>query len=165
LSTARRASANNWRNRYHALTLHNQVQVTTCPICRFPPNWPVYIPKDKLANWFEAYVDAMELNYWTGKRVRERRLRRSGRAMVGAAAADRWQQARVASAACRDGDRRQRHSEPAGYSRLERFSPARCCIPASMATARPGKAKKALVIGTGNSGHDIAQDLHSSALT
>ena len=38
----------------------------TCPTCRFPPNWPAYIPKDKLAGWFEAYVESMELNYWTG---------------------------------------------------------------------------------------------------
>ena len=66
----------NWRKRYHALTLHNQVQVNHLPYMPFPPNWPVYIPKDKLANWFEAYVEAMELNYWTGDRVRERQLRR-----------------------------------------------------------------------------------------
>src|SRR5436190_15477937 len=56
----------NWRKRYHALTLHNQVQVNHMPYMPFPPNWPVYIPKDKLANWFEAYVEAMELNFWTG---------------------------------------------------------------------------------------------------
>ena len=55
----------NWRKRYHALTLHNQVHVNHLPYMPFPPNWPVYIPKDKLANWFEAYAEAMELNYWT----------------------------------------------------------------------------------------------------
>ena len=55
----------NWRKRYHALTLHNQVQVNHLPYMPFPPNWPTYIPKDKLANWFEAYVEAMELNFWT----------------------------------------------------------------------------------------------------
>src|SRR6266850_2589545 len=55
----------NWRQRYDALTLHNQVHVNHLPYMPFPPNWPVYIPKDKLANWFEAYVEAMELNYWT----------------------------------------------------------------------------------------------------
>jgi hypothetical protein len=55
----------NWRNRYHALTLHNQVQVNHLPYMLFPPNWPTYIPKDKLANWFEAYVESMELNFWT----------------------------------------------------------------------------------------------------
>ena len=55
----------NWRKRYHALTLHNQVQVNHLPYMLFPPNWPTYIPKDKLANWFESYVDGMELNFWT----------------------------------------------------------------------------------------------------
>src|SRR5512140_2406778 len=55
----------NWRNRYHALTLHNQVQVNHLPYMPFPPNWPLYIPNDKLAGWFEAYVESMELNYWT----------------------------------------------------------------------------------------------------
>ena len=55
----------NWRKRYHALTLHNQVQVNHLPYMLFPPNWPTYIPKDKLANWFEAYVEGMELNFWT----------------------------------------------------------------------------------------------------
>ena len=54
----------NWRKRYHALTLHNQVQVNHLPYMPFPPSWPTYIPKDKLAAWFEAYVEAMELNYW-----------------------------------------------------------------------------------------------------
>ena len=54
-----------WRKRYHALTLHNQVQVNHLPYMLFPPNWPTYIPKDKLANWFESYVDGMELNFWT----------------------------------------------------------------------------------------------------
>jgi len=42
------------------------VQVNHLPYMPFPPNWPVYIPKDKLANWFEVYVESMELNYWTG---------------------------------------------------------------------------------------------------
>ena len=37
-----------------------------CPICRSRRPFPTYIPKDKLANWFESYVDAMELNFWTG---------------------------------------------------------------------------------------------------
>src|SRR6202171_2195867 len=56
----------NWRNRYHALTLHNQVQVNHLPYMPFPPNWPTYIPKDKLANWFAAYVESIDINYSTG---------------------------------------------------------------------------------------------------
>jgi NAD(P)-binding Rossmann-like domain len=54
----------NWRKRYHALVLHNQVHVNHLPYMPFPTNWPTYIPKDKLAAWFEAYVESMELNYW-----------------------------------------------------------------------------------------------------
>ena len=56
----------NWRNRYHALTLHNQTKVNHLPYMHFPSTWPTYIPKDKLASWFEAYVEGMEINYWTG---------------------------------------------------------------------------------------------------
>ena len=55
----------NWRTRYHSLTLHNEVHVNHLPYLPFPPTFPVYIPKDKLANWFESYVEAMELNFWT----------------------------------------------------------------------------------------------------
>ena len=56
----------NWRLRYHSLTLHNEVHVNHLPLMPFPPTWPVFIPKDKLANWFETYVESLELNYWTG---------------------------------------------------------------------------------------------------
>ena len=48
----------NWRKRYHSLTLHNEVHVNHLPYMPFPPTFPVYIPKDKLANWFESYVEA-----------------------------------------------------------------------------------------------------------
>src|SRR4051794_20880822 len=51
----------NWRKPSPALVLHNQVHVNHLPYMPFPPNWPTYIPKDKLAAWFEAYVEAMEL--------------------------------------------------------------------------------------------------------
>ena len=37
---------------------------TTCPICRFPKNWPVFSPKDKIGDWLEMYTKVMELNYW-----------------------------------------------------------------------------------------------------
>jgi hypothetical protein len=36
---------------------------------RFPANWPVYPPALKLANWFEFYTDALELNIWTSSNI------------------------------------------------------------------------------------------------
>ena len=59
-----RRIGDNWRNRYHALVCTTKHTSTTCRTW-FPPTWPAYIPKDKIASWFEAYVESMELNYWT----------------------------------------------------------------------------------------------------
>ncbi len=42
------------------------MHVNHLPLMPFPPTWPVFIPKDKLANWFETYVESLELNFWTG---------------------------------------------------------------------------------------------------
>ena len=151
----------NWRNRYHALTLHNQVQVNHLPYMLFPPNWPTYIPKDKLANWFEAYVESMELNYWTGTEFESGSYDENEQ---------RW------SVVLRraDGSRRKMHPRhvvmATGVSgipnlpdipTLKNFTGA--MIHSSQYTdGEEWRGKKALVIGTGNSGHDIAQDLHSS---
>ena len=151
----------NWRKRYHALTLHNQVQVNHLPYMLFPPNWPTYIPKDKLANWFESYVDGMELNYWTGTEFERGAYdEREGRWTVTLRRADgskRTMQPRhVVLATGVSGI----PSLP-DIASLKNF--AGTVIHSSQYTdGEEWKDKKAIVIGTGNSGHDIAQDLHSS---
>ncbi|MCP1848514.1 MULTISPECIES: flavin-containing monooxygenase [unclassified Bradyrhizobium] len=151
----------NWRKRYHALTLHNQVQVNHLPYMPFPTNWPTYIPKDKLANWFESYVDAMELNFWTGTEF------------VGGSYDDadgRW------TVELRRADGTTRTMQPrhvvmatgvSGIPNLPDIPGLKDFGGKVMHSSRyeDGEnwtGKRALVIGTGNSGHDIAQDLHSS---
>lgn len=54
-----------WRERYHSLTLHNEVWANHMPYMPFPDTWPMYVPKDMLADWFEGYAKALELNVWT----------------------------------------------------------------------------------------------------
>ncbi len=54
-----------WRNRYKSLCLHDPVWYDHLPYLPFPPNWPVFSPKDKIGDWLEMYVRVMELNYWT----------------------------------------------------------------------------------------------------
>jgi len=150
----------NWRKRYHALTLHNKTQVNHLPYMPFPPNWPAYIPKDKLANWFEAYAEAMELNVWTGT------------AFLGGTyddATGRW----TVTVEGSDGKRtlNPRHVVMAtGVSGI----PFRPNIPGldgfdgpvlhagEYTDGEDWRGKRAIVIGTGNSGHDIAQDLWSA---
>ena len=151
----------NWRKRYHALTLHNQVQVNHLPYMPFPPNWPVYIPKDKLANWFESYVDAMELNFWTGTEFE------SG---VYDTAEGRWK----VTLRRTDGTTRAMHPRHVVMATGVPGIPNMPEIPSLTNFAgtvlhssryddgERWQGKRALVIGTGNSGHDIAQDLHSS---
>ncbi|KAK4690947.1 hypothetical protein P7C71_g5949, partial [Lecanoromycetidae sp. Uapishka_2] len=35
----------------------------------FPSNWPLFTPKDKIGDWFEAYASLMELNVWMQTRI------------------------------------------------------------------------------------------------
>ncbi|MGB8623792.1 MAG: NAD(P)/FAD-dependent oxidoreductase [Paracoccaceae bacterium] len=54
-----------WRNRYKSLCLHDPVWYDHLPYLPFPPNWPVFAPKDKIGDWLEMYTKIMELNYWS----------------------------------------------------------------------------------------------------
>ena len=58
-------AGDSWRNRYDSLTLHDPVWADHMPYIPFPAHWPVYTSKDKMGDWLEAYVSLMELNYWT----------------------------------------------------------------------------------------------------
>ena len=150
----------NWRRRYHALTLHNRSAVNHLPYMPFPPNWPAYIPKDKIAGWLEAYVGCMEINYWTGTEF------------AGGAydeADERW----TVELRRAGGGKRVLHPRHVVLATGVSGIPNLPDIPGLRDFAgkvlhssqyEDGEAwagKRALVIGTGNSGHDIAQDLHA----
>ncbi|MBV9560497.1 MAG: NAD(P)/FAD-dependent oxidoreductase [Bradyrhizobium sp.] len=151
----------NWRKRYHALTLHNQVHVNHLPYMPFPPSWPVYIPKDKLANWLESYVDAMELNVWTGTEFE-------------GGTYDETKACWHVVLRKADGTRREMHPRhivmATGVSGIPNL-PAmpgltdfkgKVLHSSAYDDGERWNGKRAIVIGTGNSGHDIAQDLEGS---
>ncbi len=151
----------NWRRRYHSLTLHNEVHVNHLPYMPFPTTWPVFIPKDKLANWFESYVDSLDLKCWTSTELLSGRYD---------AQAGHWE------VTLRLADGGQRVMKP----RHVVFATGVSAIPEM--PAQPGletfagtvmhsgqytqgaewKGRQALVLGTGNSAHDVAQDLQAS---
>jgi putative flavoprotein involved in K+ transport len=54
-----------WRKRYKSLCLHDPVWYDHLPYIKFPDNWPVFSPKDKIGDWLEMYTRVMELNYWS----------------------------------------------------------------------------------------------------
>jgi putative flavoprotein involved in K+ transport len=53
-----------WRSRYASLCLHDPVWYDHLPYIPFPDHWPVFSPKDKIADWLEMYARVMELDYW-----------------------------------------------------------------------------------------------------
>ncbi|MDI1285312.1 MAG: NAD(P)/FAD-dependent oxidoreductase [Reyranella sp.] len=147
-----------WRRRYHALTLHNETRVNHFPYMPFPRSWPVFIPKDMLANWFELYAEAMELNVWTATEL------------VAAAydeSAKRW----TVTLKRADGSERIMHPRHVVFCNGVSTIPKTPDLPGLEdfrgAVRHSGEAgsgtdwqgKRALVLGTGTSGHDVAQDL------
>ncbi len=150
----------NWRKRYHSLTLHNEVHVNHLPYMPFPPTWPVFIPKDMLANWFESYVGAMELNFWTGTEL------------TGGSYDDARKQWSVTLRKS-DGSERGMHPRHLIFATGVSSIPYTPDLPGLSAfagskvhsgdfkNAAQWKGRKALVLGTGTSGHDVAQELHA----
>ncbi|WP_026197662.1 flavin-containing monooxygenase [Sciscionella marina] len=62
-------AGDSWRNRYKSLCLHDPVWYDHLPYLPFPENWPVFAPKDKIADWLEMYTRVMEVPYWTSSEV------------------------------------------------------------------------------------------------
>ncbi|KAI1822259.1 hypothetical protein F4861DRAFT_532356 [Xylaria intraflava] len=54
-----------WRKRYHQLVLHDPVWYDHLPYIKFPQFWPVFTPKDKMADFLKQYAQMLELNVWT----------------------------------------------------------------------------------------------------
>ena len=149
-----------WRRRYHSLALHNSIHINHLPYMPFPPTWPTYIPKDMLGNWFEFYADAMEINCWTDTEF------------VSAT----WdEQAKCWTARLRRGDGTERVLRPRHIVSANGVSsyPMIPDVPGlqdfkgtvlhseGFDSGAGWTGKRALILGTGSSANDIAQDLHS----
>ena len=152
----------NWRKRYHSLALHNEVWSNHLPYLPFPPNWPTFLPKDMLAGWLEAYAEFMELNIWTSTRLTK-------------GSYDPGRKVWTAQLCRADGTERTvsaKHLVMATGSVAG--APIMPKLPGlanfagevmhsdSFTSGSAYAGKRAIVIGTGNSGHDVAQDLHSN---
>lgn len=152
----------NWRNRYESLVLHDPVWADHLPYVDFPDSWPIYTPKDKLGDWFEAYASIMELNVWTDTELLSAEYDDD---------AGRWT-VRVRRG---DGERtlRPEHLVLATGALGEPYVPT---FPGEQdfrgtllhssrhAGGREWRGRKAVVVGACNSGLDIAQDFHEQGI-
>jgi cation diffusion facilitator CzcD-associated flavoprotein CzcO len=147
----------NWRNRYRSLNLHNEVWANHLPYMSFPPTWPIYCSKDKLGDWFETYAKTLDLNVWTATAMES---------AVYSPEAGRW------TVVLKRGSGEIRTVHPThlvlaigvfGDARTiplpgeERFN-GTIITSKEYKSEADTKGRRVLVIGTGSSGHDIAQD-------
>ncbi|CAE8647118.1 unnamed protein product, partial [Polarella glacialis] len=58
-----------WRNRYNSLHLHDPIWVCHMPYLPFPSHFPVYLSKDRYADWLDTYRQVMDINFQGGTAV------------------------------------------------------------------------------------------------
>ena len=152
----------NWRHRYHSLTLHNEVWANAMPYMPFPPNWPTFVPKDKLAGWLEAYAEFMELNVWTGTSYAGGDYdEATGTWTATLTRADGTERTiRCPHLVLATGGSSGVPNMPE-LPGLDDFD-GEVLHSSAFGSGTAYAGKKAVVFGTGNSGHDVAQDLHAN---
>lgn len=155
-----------WRKRYASLALHSTVWGDHMPYMPFPPTWTAHTPRDKLAEWLELYATALDLNVWTSSTFLSGQYDEAN---------ERWM-LRVQRA---DGSLRllrPRHFIVAGgmfagpkvpeIKGLDTFTGVWAHSDSFQDGARYD-GKRALIVGAGVSGHELAHDLweHGSDVT
>lgn len=147
-----------WRKRYESLLLHQPHGMLHFPFMPFPKSFPEYIPKDKLADWFQAYVNAMDINFWTSTEF------------LGGTYDDdqeRWTVRVRTNGAVRTLHPRHVILTTGGTEKpkvpnipgLDTFA-GEVVHSSRFTSGRDYTDKNVLVIGTGTSGHDVALDVH-----
>ena len=148
-------------NTLQTLVTHDPVQYTHMAYLPFPSNWPIFTPKDKLGDWFEAYASLMELNVWTGTGPK-----------AGSTSYDDTTKTWTVQIE-RNGVIRTLHPKHivlatghAGEAKVPTFKGQpgfkgrayHATYHQDAAISGDAQGKNVVVIGTGNSGHDIAQN-------
>lgn len=151
-----------WRKRYKSLCLHDPVWYDHLPYLPFPQNWPVFAPKDKIGDWLEFYTRVMEVPYWSKTTCRS-------------ASFDDASQTWTVEVD-RDGERLTLHPTQLVLATGMSGKPNVPTLPGQdvfrgdqhHSSAHPGPdsyvGKKAVVIGSNNSAHDICKALYENGV-
>ncbi|KAI0532866.1 hypothetical protein GGR58DRAFT_517393 [Xylaria digitata] len=153
----------NWRKRYHQLVLHDPVWYDHMPYLNFPAQWPIFTPKDKLAQFFESYATLLELNVWTRTELVYTKWDESKKVWTvivnrkredGTSNIRTFHPRHLIQATGHSGKKNQ-----PSMKGIENFKGDRLCHSSEFPGARENsQGKKAIVVGSCNSAHDIAQD-------
>ncbi|CRL22061.1 FAD-dependent pyridine nucleotide-disulphide oxidoreductase [Penicillium camemberti] len=153
----------NWRLRYRQLVLHDPVWYDHMPYMEFPANWPIFTPKDKLAEFFECYVKMLELNVWNSTAITQCEwdeknanwiVNLSRQQKNGTTEVRTFRPRHIIQATGHSG--KMKMPQVPG---MKNFQGELLCHSSQFPGAqRNGHGKKAIVVGSCNSAHDIAQD-------
>jgi putative flavoprotein involved in K+ transport len=148
-------AGDSWRRRYKALCLHDPVWYDHMPYLPFPDHWPVFSPKDRIADWLEMYVKVMGIEYWTNAACRRARFDE---------AAGEWEVLVI-----RDGQPvtlRPKHlvlaTGMSGFPSLPSIPGnfyGKAMHSSQYGSGADWKGKHCVVVGSGTSAHDICADL------
>ena len=151
-----------WRKRYKSLCLHDPVWYDHLPYLPFPANWPVFAPKDKIGDWLEFYTRVMEVPYWSKTTCTSASFDEES---------NRW-----TVEVDRDGEKLTLHPTQLVLATGMSGKPNIPTLPGQdvfrgdqhHSSAHPGPdayvGKKAAVIGSNNSAHDICKALYENGV-
>jgi putative flavoprotein involved in K+ transport len=150
-------AGDSWRKRYKSLCLHDPVWYDHMPYLPFPDDWPIFSPKDKIGDWLEMYTKIMELNYWHSTTCKSAKYDAKKKQWIvkvvreGKEVTLKPQQLVLATG-------------QSGVPNVPKFAgAAKFKGDQHHSSAHPGpdkyKGKKAVVIGSNNSAHDICAAL------
>ena len=146
-----------WRKRYKSLCLHDPVWYDHLPYIKFPENWPVFSPKDKIGDWLEMYTKVMELNYWSSTNAKSATYDEEAGRVAGRRRARRRRH-HAAPEAARARHRHVGQAQRARDPRHGRLQGRPAPLLAAPGAGRlQGQAR--VVIGSNNSAHDICAAL------
>lgn len=154
-----------WRRRYRSLHLHDPIWANHLPYMPFPPHWPVYIAKDRMGDWLEAYAEMMEIPVWSSTTARRAQhdaaagewvveVEREGRPVT-------LRPRQLVIATGMSGAPARPHIPGAESFRGDQ------CHSSGFQSGAAYAGRKCVVVGSNNSAHDICADLweHGAEVT
>lgn len=148
----------NWRNRYSALALHDPIEADHLSYIPFPSSWPSFTPTRRFGDFLESYANLLDVPVWTSATAEDVHYDEAGQVWsldVTRPGKERRtiRPAHLVVATGLNG--KPRTPEVEGRDDFE----GTVVHATHFGGGAQWRGKRTIVVGTGVSGHDVAQDL------
>ncbi|MEM9886336.1 MAG: NAD(P)/FAD-dependent oxidoreductase [Bacteroidota bacterium] len=142
-----------WHNHYDRLCLHTVKQLSHLPHLKFPEHYPLYVPREDLARYYEDYADHFDIRPHFGLTARAVSRTDTGEWLVKTQMGKSFQVQHLVVAT---GVNRVPFSPQ--WEGMDQFE-GEVVHSRDYKNPKPFQGKKVLVIGMGNTGAELALDL------